>query len=159
MSAADLRGFRWPLAALQRKLDLSLESARLRLAMLRQQEAAMQRALDAFEAQHRQTLAGMGNASNGSFDPAERLRSLEHLVQEAGLLDAKRDEMHGLRSRFDAARDACAAAERQRACVERMRTAALRVYGAGQLRAATREANFAWLVLRESEAAREGSGP
>lgn len=159
MSAPDLRGFHWPLAALQRKFDLSLESARLRLARLRQQEAALQRTLDAFEAQHRQTLAGMGNANNASFDPAERLRSLDHLVQQAGLLEVKREEMQGLRSRLHSARDACAAAERQRACVERMRTAALRVYGTGQLRAATREADFAWLVLRESEAAREESGP
>lgn len=157
MNAADPRRFRWPLAALQCKLDIALESARLRLAMLRQQEAGVQRALETVEAHQRRTLDDFSNTSSAAFDPAARLRSLEHLVQQVGLLEAKRDEIHALRSRIHSAQDACAAAERQRACVEKMRAGALRAYGVEQTRAEAREADFAWLVLRERDPSRIGA--
>lgn len=148
---ADMRAFRWHLAPLERKLEASIEVARVARAHLQRQADVLQRSIDLIAEQRRRELKDAARATRIAIDPRVHARILQYLVQLSGTIERKQEEAVALRRRIDAEARACADAERQLACVERMREAAQAAYAAGQFRTAEKEADLTWLAARARE--------
>ncbi|HEX7888054.1 MAG TPA: hypothetical protein VF522_01735 [Ramlibacter sp.] len=147
MSSMDLRGFHWPLAPLDCKLQIARDAAQLRLANLRREEAELCQSVHAIDGERRHVLAGMA-VGRRSVDPVARGVRLRHALQQGLSLKAREEELRELASRIEAARLACVDAERALASARKLRDAAQGAYAGSRLRAATKEADFAWLVSR-----------
>lgn len=156
---ADLRGFRWHLEPLRRKLEADLEGARLVLAALLREEDGLAAAMRELEARFLQEARAV---LSGPLDPQRRARALAYLTQRAQALDERRRDACELRSRVTVAREACLMAERRLASTERLRGKAQALFAADQLRRVAKEADIAWLAMRsrpQPESPAHGSMP
>ncbi len=145
---ADLRGFRWHLEPLRRKLEADLEGARLELAALLREEGELAAAVRELDARF---LQDARDALRGPLDPQRRARALGYLTQQAKALDGHRRDACELRSRVTKAREACLTAERRLASTERLRAKAQALFAADQLRRTAKEADIAWLATRSRQ--------
>ena len=147
----DLRAFRWPLEPLERRLDGAVESARLAI-------AGLQRQLHAFDDAARHRLAHQREQEQRA------LRSARHDVRAGALavrylasLEAARRDADAARAELEqrvaAARAACAQRQRELESVQALRRAAQREHAQQQLRRECREADAAWLALRQQRRA------
>lgn len=142
---ADLRGFRWHLEPLRRKLEADLEGARLALAALLRKESELDAIVRTLDAQFLQDARA---ALGPPLEARERARALAYLARQAQVLDGRKREACELRSRVTAAREECLTAERRLASTEKLRGKARALFAADQLRRAAKEADIAWLALR-----------
>jgi flagellar biosynthesis chaperone FliJ len=143
----DLRGFRWRLAGVERRLENEVEGARLALARLQQQC----RVLDA--AEHRratqrcaQEALALQSARRDVLAGARAMRYLASLEAHRVAAAAARAE---LEQSVAAARAACAERQRQCESVQTLRLAAQREHAQAQLRREWREADGAWLAFAQ----------
>ena len=147
MSSMDLRGFHWPLAPLDCKLQIALDAAQLRLANLRREEAGLHDSVHTLDGERRKVLAGMTPA-RGTVDPVSRGVRLRRAVEQGLSLRAREHELRELAGRIEEARQACVDAERALASARKLRDAARATYAGSRLRAEAKEADFSWLVAR-----------
>lgn len=147
MSSMDLRGFHWPLAPLDCKLQIALDAAQLRLASLRHEESELRESVHALTGQRRTVLAGMA-VGRRPVDPVSRGIRLRHVVQQGLSLKAREQELRELAGRIEAARQACVEAERALASARKLRDAAQVAYAGSRMRREAKEADFSWLVAR-----------
>jgi len=141
---ADLRGFRWRLEPLRRKLQADLEGARLLLAALLGEEGRLAAAIRELDARF---LHDARDILNAPLEARGRARALAYLLQQGEALHAQRRQACELRSRLTEAREECLAAERRLNSVEKLRGSAQAVFAAEQLRRTAKEADLAWLAL------------
>lgn len=158
----DLRAFRWHLAPLERKLEANFEAARLARAVLQRQAEAVYHAIEVLVQQRRHALDSASTPRDGAIDTRAHARVLGYLLQVAGTIEGKHAEAGEVDHRIRRARQDCVDAERQLACIVRMREAAQAAYAAGQFRALAKEADMAWLALHadreRADVRRNGSG-
>jgi hypothetical protein len=146
VSSADLRGFHWPLAPLDSKLQIALDAAQLRLGKLCREEAELRSSVNALDGERHKILAGL--AVGRVVEPVSRGVRLRHAVQHGLSLKAREEELRELAARIDTARQECVAAERALASARKLRDAARATYAGSRDRAEAREADFSWLVAR-----------
>jgi hypothetical protein len=147
-AGVDLRGFGWPLAALERKLEHDLERQGVRLAEARREVLALQTALTALEASHRNGARAADAATSGPIDPAARRQTLAYLLRELGSVSRHRRECDRSRKVAEAEAELLLRADRALSAVRRLRDSALAAHASQQVRRQCREADFAWLVRR-----------
>lgn len=147
MSSTDLRGFHWPLAPLDSKLQIALDAARLRLGNLCREEAELRASVDTLDGERHRALAGLA-VGRGVLDPVTRGVRLRHALQHGLSLKAREEELRELAARIDRARQECIAAERALASARKLRDAARASYAGARDRAERHEADFSWLVAR-----------
>lgn len=147
MSSTDLRGFHWPLAPLDSKLQIALDAAQLRLGNLCREEEELRACANAIDGERHKVLAGMA-AGRGVVDPVARGVRLRHALQQGISLKAREEELRELAARIETARQECVAAERALASARKLRDAARADYAGSRERASAREADFSWLVAR-----------
>lgn len=155
----DLRGFRWRLEPLHRKLRADLDGAQFVLASLLREERELAGSISSLESQFLQDARGVLNAP---LEPASRTRSLNYLVERGKNLEARRQDVADLRSRITVAREVCMTAERRLASLETLRGNAQAHFVREQMRVAAKEADIAWLTGRARSGAvtvPEGSAP
>jgi hypothetical protein len=150
-SSADMRAFRWHLAPLERKLEATIEAARLARAVLQRQAEALKLTIEALADQRRTEIKSAAVACNEAIDPRAHARVLKYLVQVSGTIESKHAEAADLDRRIQGARQDGLDSERQLACVVRMREAAQAAYAQDQFRAVAKESDLAWLALRANE--------
>jgi hypothetical protein len=143
--SADLRAFRWNLEPVERRLQATLESARLALARLQQQSNAQeqvgrQRVIE----QREQEALALESARRDVFAAAHAVRYLASLETQRIAADARRAE---LAQRLAAARLACVERQRQFESAQTLRFAAQRQHALEQLRREWRQADAAWLAF------------
>lgn len=147
----DLRAFRWQLDPLERRLDGAVESARLAVAGLQRQlhafDDAARRRLAHQREQEQQALQSARHDVHAGALAVRYLASLEAARRDT---DAARAE---LEQRVAAAQAACGQRQRQLESVQALRHAAQRQHAQQQLRRECREADAAWLALRQQRRA------
>lgn len=141
----DLRGFRWRLVPLHRKLRADLDGAQFVLASLLREEKELAGTIRILDSEFLQDARGVLNAP---LEPERRTRSLRYLVERARDLEARRQDAAALRSRITAAREDCMTAERRLASIDTLRGNAQALFAQEQMRAAAKEADIAWLASR-----------
>lgn len=143
---ADLRGFQWPLAALERKLDHDLERAHSALATLQREAANLdtvrREMADAQSAQMRRAGALMVHR----LDPAAHRACLQYLVLADERLQQCRSEAEQVAARVADARKACLDADRKLASLLSLRRDDETAYATEQSRRNARDADLAWLA-------------
>lgn len=147
----DLRGFRWPLHPLERKLDGALETARLALALLQRRHRELEQVAVQWKAHQAEQERSAAECVRG--DPRLRahalgyLGTLQHRLAQAG------EQASELHQRIAAARGDCVDRQRQLSCVQALRQQAQQQHAQAQLRREAREADAAWLVLQQQRSA------
>ncbi len=150
----DLRSFRWPLQALERKVDGALETARLALTLARGRERALQQQVQRQQGQ--QVLQQRLGCECVQRDPrlaspvAAYLAALAHDLRDA---QARAAQAH---LELEQARAECLAGQRQLACLQALRREAQRAHAQAQLRRDAKEADAAWLARSGQQLARAG---
>lgn len=160
---ADMRGFQWRLAALERKLDHDLGRAHSALAVL-QREAAD---LDTLRNEMADLLAAQMRGAAGLIarkpDPAAHRACLRYLQLGHERLHQRRSEADELAARVSVARQACLDADRKLAALRSLRHEQETEYATEQSRRGAREADLAWLAnafaTAQAAARREESRP
>lgn len=143
---ADMRGFRWRLAALEGKLDHDLDRARAALAALQREAAtldAARREMAEVQAAHLRRAAAL---VAGRPDPAMHRACLQYLAHAENRLHQRRSEAEQLAARVAGARKACVDADRKLASVRSLRRRDEVPYAIEQARRNAREADLAWLA-------------
>lgn len=151
---ADLRGFRWPLQALERKLDADLLRARALLTRQNADAAQLAARVQALEDGLAQEGRWLQDACARLFDPARRREALSYLAGVAQQIAEKARAAETARERAAVAAQECLRQERQLASVQELRACGQAAYAMGQLRREGREADLAWLT--RSAAAKAG---
>lgn len=143
---ADLRGFQWRLAALERKLDHDLGRARSALATLQREAADLDTVRhDMADVQAAQMRRAAALVVRG-LDPAAHRACLQYLVLAEGRLQQRRSEAEQLAARVADARKACLDADRKLASLRSLRREDEAEYATDQSRRNAREADLAWLA-------------
>jgi flagellar export protein FliJ len=152
-TGVDLRGFRWPLGVLERKLEHAVDVACAALGAVQADAGRMATTIRALEAQKAAQLQGP-SAEGDRINAAEHVRSLRFLAQVEGLLAGRNRELATLRERVDAARQDCVKADRNLARVRRLRESAEAAYASEELRRQAKDADLAWLAFAARARAR-----
>ncbi|MDB5897733.1 MAG: hypothetical protein JWP41_1335 [Ramlibacter sp.] len=160
MNFLGFRGFVWPLAALDRKLEVQVEQARAGLADLQRRAADQARRLQSTSAESTEQARLARGALARHIDAAAHSNTLRYLGELAGRARDEEDEQRAIAARVDLARAACAALEVRRACVQEAHDSAWRVFAGTQQRREARQADLAWLGehQRRIEAATRRAG-
>jgi len=158
----DLRGFPWQLAALERNLEHAVDLARAALAAAQRRAETLETTLQSLETQKAEQLQGAVASAGQRIDPAAQGRLLRFLAQAEARRVARQLELARLRDHVAAARQECTAADRELACLRRLRESAEAVHATAQLRREAKEADLAWLThasraRRTPASTREGS--
>jgi chromosome segregation ATPase len=143
---ADVRGFPWRLAALERKLDHDLDRARSALAALQREAANLDtmrhEMADGQAAQMRHASALVARR----LDPVAHRACLQYLVLAEQSLQQRRSEAERLAVRVADARKACLVADRKLASLRSLRREDETGYATEQARRNARDADLAWLA-------------
>lgn len=143
---ADMRGFQWRLAALERKLDHDLGLARSALAMLQREatdlDAVRHEMADAQAAQMRRAAELMVRR----LDPGAHAACLQYLVLAENRLLLRRSEAEQLAGRVADARKACLDADRKLASLGSLRREDEAGYATQQSRRNARHADLVWMA-------------
>lgn len=153
----DLRGFRWPLRPLERKLDAELEAARLALARMQSQEQVARQSLGA-AAEHLGLQQGMASRCI-QHDPRLAHEVLSYLSGLEQALSRCRSDAARVAQDLVDARVRCIERQRRLACVEALRERAEQAHLRERTRREAREADAAWLAhsqFARSAGTREG---
>jgi hypothetical protein len=145
----DLRGFSWPLVALQRKLEVRADQARARLASSQREASTHERTLQATRQHGAQQEAVAASAWRLGVDPQAHAQSLRYLVQVRCRVIREQTEQDALLAGVAEERSACAGIEVQLACLEQVREQAVRAFRLQQQRRQAKEADLAWLGERQ----------
>ena len=146
-SVPSARTFRWPLQALERKMDAAVENARLALQAL-QQEARLEE--QAARRRHAYHLEQEGVALRAmQRDPRAGAQALRYLASLHAARVAAEATRADLDQRLARGRTHCADLQRQLEAVQALRSAAQRLHAQGELRRECREADAAWLALTQ----------
>jgi hypothetical protein len=153
-----VRGWRWPLRPLEWRLDAELETAKLELARLHQEErvrsAAAQQRNTVCEQQQKDVSEWLVRA------PHMRSHALSHLAEVERSVREAKIEVKQAQDAVAVCRDECLRLQRQFACVQRLRETAERSHHQEQLRRDAREADASWLARagQASLLSRTGTG-
>ena len=152
--SAHLRGFRWMLQPVERKLDAAVEGARLVLAALqRQLDALQQTAQQHGKEQQAQEALALEWIRRDVHAGAHAMRHLASLEVERLRVDADRIEME---QRVATARAECIECQRRVESVQALRRSAQRQHAEASLRRQWKDADDAWLAFTQQ---RRASGP
>lgn len=152
----DARGFRWPLAALERKCGNELDAACMQLAQARREALAVDsrvRKLAQACVEGERALA-----VGARIDLGLRLGALHYLVDMQERVRRLGAEAAGLRRQVETAASKCLDADRRLASVGELRQAALGILAAQQRRRQARDADLAWLATLASRRSRALEG-
>lgn len=158
-AAPQLRGFAWPLAGLQRKMDVDLENARLALHEVQREARREEEAAHRRQAQQREQEDAARQCLQRDLRlGADAVRYLAGLQAARMAADARRGAVD---QQLALQRAACAQRQRQLEAVQSLRDAAQDLHAQGDRRRACRDADAAWLALvqqRHAQALRTGGG-
>lgn len=161
MAGVDMRGFRPPLAALERKLGHDLDRARSDLAALGREARVLAELRQELAGQRADQLQFAGKLLAGAVDPSAYGRCLRYLAAMERRVQERSNEAGLLETRLAAARQACVEADRRLACLRALRESAEAAYALAQSRRDAKQADLAWLAracaVRATAAKRVGA--
>lgn len=162
-AGADMRGFRSPLAAVERKLDHERDRARADLAALAREVLGLEEIRRELAQERDAQLHCAATLLAGAMDPSAYGRCLGYLCGMERRLRERCAEAELLEMRVAAARCACVEADRRLACLRVLRESSQAAYALEQSRRDARQADLAWLArlgaLRARPPKREGAWP
>lgn len=154
---ADLRGLPWPYAAVERKLEIALDRARVAVAELQRKCVAGEQELrELQEAREEQLRALHAVALRGEGWDVHR-GSLLFLAQALACLAARDQAVAGLRVELQEAQEACLAAHQRLEALRALRASAEAEHVQAQLRRGAKEADLAWLSRHRGAATGKGA--
>jgi DNA repair exonuclease SbcCD ATPase subunit len=159
-AGADMRGFDWRLAALERKLRHALDRAQAELARLQREALGLEAARDALAKEKDAQARWASTLLARAMDPFAYRRCLDYLCAAERMLQERSAQAAQLETRVAAARQACLDADRRLAALCSLRDGAEADYALAQSRRGAKHADLAWLALasgvRARAAKREG---
>lgn len=158
MSAADEHGFRWPLAALQRKREWELEGARSHLAELLCEAATAAARLADLKQQHAEQAAAARQAMCSRGDVQTYARALVYLSVLSARIDGVARSREEAEQQVEAARAECLGCHCRVETLLAARNDALQEHARQALRRAANEADAAWLLRNAGSSARSMAG-
>jgi flagellar biosynthesis chaperone FliJ len=154
---ADLRGLRWPYAALERKLDIALDRARLALAELQRKCAAGEQELRELQESRQDQLRALHSVALRAEGWDVHRGSLHFLAEALARLATREQAVIQLRDQLEEAQLACVAAHQRRETLQALRASAEAAHVQVQLRRQAKEADLAWLSRHGGAAPGEGA--
>jgi len=151
-STVDLRGFAWPLVALERKSQHDVDCAAARTARLLRHHAVAREEVAAREAARDGQLLRLGQEGGAAIDPRLHRQALAYLAREAEGLARDREDCVRIEASLARARLAGGEAQRRRELVRTLRDEAVAKFALSQGRARAKEADLAWLARFASQA-------
>jgi hypothetical protein len=149
--APNLRTFRWPLVALERKLDAAVENARLALHALQQEARSEEEAARRRQAyQTEQEGVACRSMQRDLRAGADAVRYLACLHATRVAAEATRADLD---QRLARARADCADLQRQLEAVQALRGTAQALHAQDEARRECRQADAAWLALTQQRRA------
>lgn len=143
---ADVRGFRWRLDSLERKLDHDLDLAHSTLAALQREATDLDAVRHEMAAVQAAQMRRAAELAARRLDPAAHGACLQYLVLAEKRLQQRRSEAEQLAGRVADARTACLDADRKLASLRSLRREDEAGYATEQSRRNARDADLAWLA-------------
>lgn len=150
-AAVDLRGFRWRLAPVQRKLEWEREAAKARLADRLQQALRATSQVAELEATRNEQAAAAARVMRARGDAHAHAQALVYLSALASRMVEAERERQAAESQADAARAECLACQRRLDTLVAARDSALGQHVRQELQRESKEADAAWLMLRAGD--------
>lgn len=145
-AGVDLRGFKSPLGAVERKLGHELERAQADLAVLQAEALGLGEIRAALARERQAQLQDATALLAGGMDPAAYARCLQYLARMEREVERRSSQARALDARLADSRQACLQANRRLASLRALRDAGEAAFALEQSRRDARQADLAWLV-------------
>ncbi|MBC5785102.1 hypothetical protein H8N03_19300 [Ramlibacter sp. USB13] len=143
---ADVRGFAWPLSAVERQREHQVDVARTHMGVTERERQAREDELRVVRARCDEGMRHLVAAPGARLDPAVRAHVLGHVQRSLQRQRECEEQARAIEARVESARRACVEAQQRLDAARKLRESALARYLREQARREARLADLAWLV-------------